>query len=102
MDEEIDHVRPLIGSWYRDVTGAIFEVVAIDNDDGTIEVQHFDGNIEEFDLDMWWETPMEHVEPPEDWSGSLDIEREDYGVDLGDVPNEEWSSALEFLDQSET
>ena len=22
------------------------------------------------------------VDPPEDWSGSLDIEREDYGVDL--------------------
>ena len=25
---------------------------------------------------------IQPIEPPEDWSGSLDIEREDYGVDL--------------------
>lgn len=99
--DDIEHVRPLIGSWYRDVTGTTFEVVAIDEDDDTVEIQYFDGSIEELDLDMWWETPMEAVEPPEDWSGSLDIEREDYGVDLGDVPNEEWASALEFLDRAE-
>lgn len=97
--DDIEHVRPLIGSWYRDISGNLFEVVALDDDDATVEIQYFDGSIEELDLDMWWDTPMEAVEPPEDWSGSLDIEREDYGVDLGDIPSEEWASALEFLDQ---
>lgn len=99
--DDIEHVLPFIGSWYKDITGAVFEVVAIDNDDNTIEVQHFDGSVEELDLDSWWETPMVTVEPPEDWSGSLDIEREDYGVDLGEVPAEAWTSTMEFVDRSE-
>ena len=99
--DETEHVSPFIGSWYKDVTGSIFEVVAIDDDDGTVEIQYFDGSVEEFDLDMWWETPMELVEPPEDWSGSMDIDREDYGVDIGEVPLEEWATPMDFIDRAE-
>lgn len=99
--DDTEHVLPFIGSWYKDITGAVFEVVAIDNDDNTIEVQHFDGSVEELDHDSWWETPMLMVEPPEDWSGSMDIEREDYGVDRGEVPAEAWTSTMEFVDRSE-
>ena len=44
--------NPVVGDWYRH-NGALFEVVAIDRDDGTVEVQHFDGTLEEFDLDTW-------------------------------------------------
>lgn len=73
---------PVIGDWYRSVTGEIYEVVALDEDDGTVEIQYFDGSVEEYDLETWFEMVLEPVEPPEDWSGSLDIEREDYGVDL--------------------
>lgn len=78
---------PVIGDWYRNITGEIYEVVAIDEDDGTVEIQYFDGSIEELDLDTWFETVFEPVEPPEDWSGPLDIEREDYGVDLDEPPS---------------
>lgn len=73
---------PIVGDWYRNLKGEIFEVVALDEDDGTIEIQYFDGSLEELDEDAWGEQFMEPIEPPEDWSGSLDIEREDYGVDL--------------------
>ena len=32
---------------------------------------------------------IQPIEPPEDWSGSMDIEREDYGVDLENTsPND--------------
>lgn len=99
--DDTEHVLPFIGSWYRDARGTVFEVVAIDDDDHTLEIQYFDGSVEEFDLDMWWETPMEMVEPPEDWSGSLDIDREDYGVDLGEIPAEEWVTAMDFIDRAE-
>ncbi len=42
-----------IGEWYRARGGELLEVVAIDEDDGTIEVQYFDGTVEELDLADW-------------------------------------------------
>jgi hypothetical protein len=70
--------RPSVGDWYRLDGGQTFEVVAIDPDEGTIEVQYFDGTVEEMDADDW-ETLCEErdlvaSDPPEDWSGSVDVE----------------------------
>jgi hypothetical protein len=31
--------QPGIGDWYRLSGGALFEVVALDDDDGTVEIQ---------------------------------------------------------------
>jgi hypothetical protein len=91
-------VPAVIGEWYKDFSNALFEVVAIDEEDGTLEIQYFDGTIEEVDLDLWDEVAMTTVEPPEDWSGSMDMEREDYGVDLDDGGREEYANPLDMLD----
>ena len=74
--------QPDIGNWYRRTSGGDqFEVVAVDNDDGTIEIQYFDGTVEEMDVEDWeaqWEDgALESAEPPEDWSGSVDVESSD-------------------------
>ena len=73
--------QPSIGDWYRLNRGDSFEIVAVDEDDGTIELQHFDGTIEEMDLEDWnsqWsDGALEVAEAPEDWSGSVDIDRGD-------------------------
>jgi hypothetical protein len=73
--------QPAIGAWYRLHGEQLFEVVAVDEDAGTIEVQYFDGTVEEFELDDWneqWKSSaIESAEPPEDWSGSVDVEAED-------------------------
>ena len=69
---------PVVGDWYRRPGGALFEVVAIDRDDATVEVQHFDGTLEEFDLEAWDEQEFEEAQAPEDWTGSVDVEPEDY------------------------
>lgn len=98
--DDLEHVFPFVGSWYKDGTGSVFEVVALDDDDHSVGIQHFDGTVEELDLDMWWDMPLEMVEPPEDWSGSLDMDREDYGVDLGEIPTEEWGTALDFIERA--
>lgn len=98
---ESERPLPNIGEWFRDLSGETFEVVAVDEDDGTVEVQHFDGTIEEWDLEDWMQYPFEAVEPPEDWSGSLDIEREDYGVDLDDARVDDWNNPLDFLDRTD-
>ena len=95
-----EHI-PKVGDWYKTVTGATFEVVALDEDEGTIEVQYFDGAVEELDADSWEELEIEPIEPPEDWSGSMDIEREDYGVDLEQNPHESWGSPLDDIDREE-
>lgn len=75
--------QPNVGEWYRIGRGDLFEVVAFDADDGTIEIQYFDGTIEELDVDDWEahtdEGTLEAVEAPEDWTGSVDIEPEDGG-----------------------
>jgi len=69
---------PNIGAWYRLDSGEAFEVVACDTDDGTIEIQYFDGTVEELDIEDWElhaeERRLEEVEPPEDWSGSFDVD----------------------------
>src|SRR5262244_1254906 len=73
--------QPAIGDWYRLNGGSLFEVVALDDDDGTIEIQYFDGTVEEMDIEDWrsqWdEGALESAEAPEDWSGSVDVEGTD-------------------------
>ncbi len=58
---------PLIGSWYRDTeTGQRFEIVAIDEKHKTIEVQYYDGDISEFDIESWGSANIVEVETPEE------------------------------------
>jgi hypothetical protein len=73
---------PRVGDWYQNISGDNFEIVALDEEEATLEIQYFDGAVEEVDFDSWHEMEITPIEPPEDWSGSMDIERDDYGVDL--------------------
>ncbi len=70
--------QPDIGEWFRVRGGDLLEVVALDEDDSTIEVQHFDGTVEELDLQDWEAQrasgEIEEADAPEDWSGSVDVE----------------------------
>ena len=40
-------IAPVVGDWYRNSTGDLLEVVALDRSDATIEIQYFDGTVEE-------------------------------------------------------
>ncbi|HLS80189.1 MAG TPA: DUF6763 family protein [Steroidobacter sp.] len=92
---------PVVGEWYRHPNGALFEVVAIDRDEGAIEVQHFDGTIEEFDLESWDEQEFEEAQAPDDWTGSVDVEPEDYDTERDLSIGAAWSDPLMSLDRSE-
>ena len=74
-------MKPTIGNWYRIQGSDSFEVVAFDEDDGTIELQYFDGTVEEMDLDDWQAVSeggaLEEIEAPEDWTGSVDVDPEE-------------------------
>jgi len=90
---------PMIGGWFRRPDGVLFEVVAVDEDDGTIETQHFDGTIGELEVENWSRMLLIEVSAPEDWSGSVDMDPEDYaGQKEGDMPSG-FHDPLAFLDK---
>jgi hypothetical protein len=101
MEGVMTSPSPIVGDWYRRANGSLFEVVAIDRDDGTVEIQHFDGTVEEFDLDAWDEQEFEEAQAPEDWTGSVDVEPEDYEVERELSPTAIWTDPLTSLDRSE-
>ncbi len=71
--------QPEIGSWYYDPSSnAQFEVVAVD-EEGNVEIQFFDGSIEEFEKEVWFELKLSHAEQPEDWTGPYEVEQDDRG-----------------------
>ena len=92
---------PVIGEWFRRAGGDSFEVVAIDRDDHTIEIQYFDGTVEEIELEEWRESEIETCEAPEDWTGSLDVEPEDTENEFDAVPGVNGSSPFEAIDRGE-
>jgi len=96
--------QPAVGEWYRISGGELFEVVALDDEDRTIEIQYFDGTVAELDLEDWEaqceEGSLEPADAPEDWSGSVDVEPEQDEVRPGslDGENPRQASSLDGLD----
>ena len=73
--------KPAIGQWYKEAdSGGLFEVVALDDSGGTIEVQYLDGEIAEFDLESWGELTLLPAVEPEDWRTAYELSDED-GID---------------------
>lgn len=92
---------PAIGQWFRRPNGTLLKVVASDEDDATIEVQFFDGTVDELDFETWQDMFLERVGAPEDWSGSVDMDPEDFsGFDDGEIPAG-YHDPLEFLDTTD-
>jgi len=79
----LQSIEPIVGDWYRS-HGQLFEVIAVDDDDDIIEIQHADGNLEEIDTDDWNARAragsLSSADPPDDSRGGEDREdTEDYG-----------------------
>ena len=89
-------IKPIEVQWYRGGTNELFEVVAIDDDDETIEIQYFDGTVAEVDFDAWNEQLLDELidaaDAPEDWSGAVDMEAEDLDREFEDNVCSAWSS----------
>jgi hypothetical protein len=90
---------PIVGNWYQNLeTQTEFEVVAFDEDTQTVEIQYFDGEVEELDLDAWHDMPLEAIEAPEDWSGPFDeIDPDDLGYSDVSGPNNAKDDPLKDL-----
>ena len=88
---------PEVHAWYEGEDKSTFEVVAVD--DKTIEIQYFDGTLEELDFEAWYNLTLNQIEPPEDWTGPFDDLEKD---DLGDTEQarhyDNWSDPLDTVE----
>jgi hypothetical protein len=90
---------PIVSNWYmQQDKGLKFQVVAVDESESVIEVQHFDGDLEEIELDDWYLMDLDHIESPEDISGALDVsELDDLGSSITDTDPEDWDTPVQEL-----
>lgn len=58
--------EPVVGAFYEDEDGRSFEVIAFDENDGSIEIQYGDSTTEEIDLDDWYGLDLERLESDEE------------------------------------
>ena len=88
--------EPRVGDWYANEAGRTFEVVAVDQDEGSVEIQYFDGDVEELDFDTWFDLELKTAAEPNDWTGPFDdLERDDLGeIDRAASPGS-WSNPLD-------
>jgi len=97
-------IDPIIGNWYQYLQkGQIFLVVAIDQESGLIEIQHFDADLEEISFNNWYELNIETSEAPENWSGPLDVvELDDFGTEITETVASDWSEPLDAYNKSDS
>jgi len=88
---------PIIDNWYfHKDKGQQFMVVAVDENKELVEIQHFDGDIEEISFSNWYDMNIEISTAPENWSGAIDVgEVDDYGTGVTDTKPEEWDEPIE-------
>lgn len=97
-----DRYEPSVGEWYRHLDGRCFEVVAVDEDSGTIETQYFDGEVEEYDIETWYELEIEPTAPPEDWSGPYDdLVHDDMGDTEAPMRPEDWNGPWDDIERED-
>lgn len=91
MTSEAD---PIVDNWYLSAMKAQkFKVVATDDHSGTIEIQYFDGNLDELEYSTWYALDIERVEEPEDWTGPMDnIEKDDLNPVGTEMQAEDWEA----------
>ena len=84
--------EPVIGEWYKMPEGTVFEVVAINEHDGSIDVQYADGTIGEFDVETWAMLELVTVAPPDATGDYDDTLSEDlHSIEELDGIREDWT-----------
>lgn len=86
---------PVVGQWYRPSSskGQLFEVISIDDQYSNIEIQFFDGNIDQLELESWLEMDINLEDAPENWYGAIDVpELDDLGSSITDTSEDDWNS----------
>lgn len=95
----MNNLVPRVGTWYEDiVNGTLFEVVAVDEDSGTIEYQMVDGEVGEYDSATWQLLMLATVDAPEDWRTPFEVDPEDTDYSDSTIRPDNWSGALSDIE----
>lgn len=90
-------IEPEVGNWYQSaLTRQTFEVVALDDHDNTVEIQYFDGDVAELDLDSWYRLELDNIPEPEDWTGPYEMEGDDIGGETENYHPNNWDPLAHF------
>tara|TARA_B110000858_G_scaffold194792_2_gene249883 strand:+ start:10560 stop:10886 length:327 start_codon:yes stop_codon:yes gene_type:complete len=91
----MNKILPEVSSWYQELaSGALFEVVATDERNNTIEYQLLDGELGEYDLSTWRLLTISKAEAPEDWRAPFELNNEDQAYSDQVLVPENLSGAL--------
>ncbi len=86
-------VEPIAGSWYHYAEKSQkFKVLDVNEESGDIEVQYFDGAVDQIDYDMWDAMEVELLEDPQDWTGPMDNIDKDDDTSADDMQADDWAS----------
>jgi hypothetical protein len=90
-------LEPIIGRWYRHLDkGQPFVVVSYEEVEGLVGIQHYDGDVEELEIEDWFGMDIETAEAPEDWTAPIDdVEADDLDYTDTDMTARDWSSPLQ-------
>lgn len=95
----MNNLYPEISAWFQDlVSGSLFEVVAYDEDGGTIEYQLVDGEVGEYEITTWKQLYLIAAEPPEDWRSPFELNSEDQVYSDQTIIPENFSGALSDIE----
>jgi hypothetical protein len=88
---------PEIGQWYlHQDKGEMFRVTGLDSGTRTIEIQSFDGDLDEIDAEAWATLSLERAAEPEDWTGPMDdVEADDLGYSETEMQAADWAEPLQ-------
>ncbi|PPC89645.1 MAG: hypothetical protein CTY34_10660 [Methylobacter sp.] len=91
---------PVIGNWYKDIeTSQTFQVMAVDDDSDTIEVQFANGDAGEFDHEGWFNSTFDSIDDPEEWDEAYnDMGDDDLGFDEEDDMDEPGDEDIDLED----
>jgi hypothetical protein len=91
------NLQPVTGEWYRHLDkGQPFRVISVERDEDLIEIQSFDGDLEEFEFAEWFAMDLAPAAAPEDWSGPMDdIEPDDLDSTDNTASDNDWRVSLE-------
>ncbi|WP_414980420.1 DUF6763 family protein [Congregibacter sp.] len=69
---------PTIGRWYQDrESRQLFEIVSMDLDEANVQVQYLDGELADFEFDVWAELNLAIAAAPEDWRTAFELDLAD-------------------------
>lgn len=94
-------VPPSIEHWFQDSeTGRSFRVIAIDTENDSIEIQFYDGDVDELDFGAWRDSLFIPIEAPEDARAPFDdVEIDDLGYSDTDVHKPSDRTLDDLLDE---